>query len=799
MPVPLLAVACISCAALGLEILLMRLFAVVQWHHFAYLAVTLALLGYGAAGTALALAGDRVRGRVPQLFAGAALLFGLSIPLAFLLAQQVPFNALEILWDARQWLWLALQSLLLLVPFFCAALCLCLVFSQFGAAAPRLYSADLWGSAAGAALALLLLFLLPPQRVLLLAAGLALAAAALSWPGPAWRRRLLLVPAVLLPWSVPLSWLPLAPSPYKSLSQALLLPGAHVLVERHGPMGELRVLENAAVPLRHAPGLSLAAQAELPPQLALYVDGEGPAAITQAAAGAAETDFLSQMVSALPYRLLRQPRVLVLGAGAGMEVLQALQHGAAQVDAVELNSALAALVRDAGALHAGDPYRDPRVRLHLAEARSFLARHATPHELVVLPLSGSAAATAAGLYGMSEDYLYTRQAMQAYLRQLSPHGMLAVNRWLQLPPRDLLKLVATAVEALQTQGATQPLRHIALLRNWQSAVLLVKRSPFTTEEVSAMHDFAATWAFDLEWAGGPGMASDGGHRLRQGHFAEAFVALGGPAREDFLRRYKFDIRPADDDRPYFHHFFRWNSLAEILALRDRGGLPLLEMGYPVLLATWLQALLLSALLILLPLRLSSATRAGGAVGRGRVFGYFAMLGTAFMLLEIAFMQKLGLLLGHPLFAAAAVLTLFLCGAGLGSRVAARLGDRPGWPFAGILLWGSLCLTALPWLAAHGMGWPLAARLAAMALLVAPLAFCLGMPFPLGLRRLAAREPRLLPWAYGVNACFSVMGAPLAVLLAMGFGFQRVLLTALLLYAAAMLIFRWQRDTEWSAP
>ncbi len=797
MPVPLLAIACISCAALGLQILLMRLFAVVQWHHFAYLAVSLALLGYGVAGTALAVAGDRARGRVRQFFSASALLFGLTAPLAFQLAQQVPFNALEILWDIRQWQWLALQSLLLLVPFFFAAVCLCLVFSHYGAAAPRIYGADLWGAAAGAGLALVLLFFLPPQRALLVVAGLALAAAALGWRGairPGW---LLLVPALALPWAVPIAWLPLDPSPYKSLSQARLLPGARVVEERHGPMGELVLLENARVPLRHAPGLSLAAQAEPPPQLALYVDGEGPAAITRRDAGVASLAFLGQMPSALPYRLLRQPRVLVLGAGAGMEVLQALHHDAAQVHAVELNGALAALLRDTAEPHAGGLYRDPRVRLHVAEARSFLAGQAGGYQLVVLPLSGSAAASAAGLYGMSEDYLLTRQAMREYLRHLSPHGMLAVNRWLHLPPRDLLKLAATAIEVLEAQGVSQPLRQIALLRGWQTAVLLVKRSPFTAEEIAAMRDFATAWAFDLEWAAGAAVAAD--QHARQARFAEAFAALGGPAREDFMRRYKFDIRPADDDRPYFHHFFRWSSLTEILSLRDRGGLPLLEMGYPVLLATWLQALLLSALLILLPLRLAAGTRASGSVGRGSVFAYFAMLGTAFMLLEIAFMQKLALFLGHPLYAAAAVLTMFLCGAGIGSRVSARLHDRPYWPLAGIVLWGGLCLALLPLLAAHGMGWPLALRIAAVAMLVMPLAFCMGMPFPLGMRRLAARQPRLLPWAYGVNACFSVMGAPLAVLLAIAFGFQRVVLAALLLYAAAALLSGWLREAPRGIP
>jgi hypothetical protein len=158
---PLLSIALISCAALGLEILLMRLFAIVQWHHFAYLAVSLALLGYGAAGAALAMVGDRLHLVFHKAFAISALLFGLTAPIAFLAAQAIPFNALEILWDPRQWLWLSLQYLLLFVPFFFAAFCLCLAFSRFGGQSHRIYGADLWGASAGGLLAIGLLFLLP--------------------------------------------------------------------------------------------------------------------------------------------------------------------------------------------------------------------------------------------------------------------------------------------------------------------------------------------------------------------------------------------------------------------------------------------------------------------------------------------------------------------------------------------------------------------------------------------------------------------------------------------------------------
>lgn len=789
---PLLPIALISCAALGLEILLMRLFAIVQWHHFAYLAVSLAMLGYGAAGTARVMLGARLHAHFSRVFAVSALLFGLTAPAAFLVAQAVPFNAMEILWDARQWLWLALQYLVLFVPFFFAAFCLCLAFSRFGSQSHRIYGADLWGAAAGGLLAFGLLFILPPQRVLLAVAGLALAAAGLAWPPP--RRRvggLLLLAALVLPWAIPETLLALHPSQFKSLSQTLLVTGAQVKAEKHSPLGQVTVVESPRVPLRYAPGLSLTATREPPPQLGVFVDGEGPAAITRFDGRREPLTFLGQMPSAMPYQILQRPSVLVLGAGAGMDVLQALYYEAAAVDAVELDANVAALVAQDNATFAGGLYHLPQVRLHVAEARSFAAGSAARYDLIVLPLADTFGTASAGLYGLAADYLHTVEAFRIYFHHLEPDGMLAFNRWVQLPPRDLIKLAATAVEALAQEGVAQPARHLALLRGWQSATLLVKRTPFTPREAAALRDFAEAQAFDLEWAGG--RVADGmpHHRLDRPYFQEAFTALSGAARQrdDFYRRYKFNIAPPTDDRPYFYHFFTWQALPEILQLRERGGLPLVEMGYPVLVATWLQAMLFGALLILLPLWLARRRAMGtGTTSRRRVFAYFSLLGMAFMLLEMAFLEKFVLLLGHPLYAAAAVLTTFLLCAGMGSRFSARLSGRgrwppTAWPVAGIVSLGVGYLAALPLLLEVAMGWPMTLRLALGIMLAAPLAFCMGMPFPLGMVRLAGEDTELLPWAYGVNACFSVISASMATLLAIEIGFSGVVLLALGLYLA----------------
>lgn len=467
------------------------------------------------------------------------------------------------------------------------------------------------------------------------------------------------------------------------------------------------MLESPRIPLRHAPGLSLNATAEPPPQLAVFVDGEGLNALTRFDGRRESLAHLDQISSALPYHLLRRPHVLVLGAGAGADVLQAHYHGASRIDAVELNPQVVELVRDRFAEHAGGLYGHI-ARVHVAEARAFVAASDERYDLIQVALLDSFSASSAGLYALAENHLYTVEALQDQLRHLQPGGLLAITRWVTLPPRDALKLFAAAVAALERSGATDPGSQLALVRSWKTSTLLVKNGVFGSEDIAAIKAFCAARSFDLGFY--PGMRPEEANRYNVVEGPDLFdgaTALLGPGRDAFLEDYKFHIAPATDDRPHFFHFFKWRSLPELLSLKEQGGLPLLEWGYPVLVATLAQAAIASLLLIGLPLawvgiRQSARRMPPLAGSRGRVLVYFMAIGFGFMFIEIAFIQKFVLFLGHPLYAVAVVLFAFLLFAGIGSRVAARA--VPVAAVAGaIALAAVLCLLLLPLLFRHAMG------------------------------------------------------------------------------------------------
>ncbi len=808
---------------LAYEVLLMRLFSIIQWHHFAYMVISMALLGFGASGSFLALAGRRLQSCVLAAFCGGAALFGLTSIAAFAVAERLPFNALAVIWEPRQLLWLAVLYLLFATPFFCGASAIGLALSAFPERIARIYAFDLLGAGAGALGIILLLFAVTPSIALRLVGALgllAVAAASLHRPR---RRRLAetmawLVAAAVLVAAPPQSWTALRLSEYKGLSQALRVPDAAVVDERSGPLGLLTVVDSPTIPFRHAPGLSLANTMEPARQLGVFTDGDALSVITEFDGRFERLAYLDFTTQALPYRLLDRPEVLVVGAGGGGDVLLALLHGASRVDAVELNPQLVELVRERHAHFAGDLYRRPEVRLHVAEARSFVAGGHTRYDLIQLPLLDSFNTAAAGTLGLAESYIYTVEAFADYLRRLQPGGYLAITRWLKLPPRDSLKLLATARAALERAGVSAPAAQLAMIRGWSTVTLLVKNGALTDADLAAIRGFAESRAFDLAWL--PRLAREEANRfnlLEESWFFDSAEALLGPDPGSYIDRYKFDIAPATDDRPYFFDFFRWRSLPELIALRSLAGPALLDWGYLILVATLAQAALLSLVLILAPLRLRGSAPQP-AITRWRVAGYFLAIGLAFLFIEIASIQRFLLFLGHPLYAAAVVLSGFLVFAGLGSAaapaLAARLAAsrrsgaasipiRPPGParrgmlrpapinlaVAAIAILTLLHILILPALIQSLIPLPQPARIALALAVIAPLAFFMGMPFPLALAQVATRMPAIVPWAWGINGCASVLSAVLATLYAIGVGFTAVLATAAALYLAAALI-RW---------
>jgi len=517
-------------------------------------------------------------------------------------------SRLAVIWDWRQQLYLFAMYLLLALPFFAPASAIGLSLAARPIRIGAIYRADLTGAGAGALGIVLAMFAFPPEDCLRVIAAVALVAAAIALASDEWRRApfalaVIAVPAALA-WPAP--WLKPMPSPYKGLSLALTVPETRVIAERSGPLGRLTVIESPSVLLRHAPGLSLAARMAPPEQLDVFTDGDGLSALTRFTGDFKPLNYFDQQTMALPFHLLDRPATLVLGAGGGADVLRALYHCATRIDAVELNPQMVDLVDGELGEFTGRIYSRPEVTRHVAEARSFVEGSRARWDLIQLALLDTYAASAAGVQALSESPIYTVEALQAYLDRLNPGGLIAITRWLGNPPRDMLKLFATAVVALETHAATSAGEadageRLVLLHGWNTATLFVKNGHFAHEEIAALRNFAAERQFDLAWY--PGLRADEAnryHRMAKPTLHDGAVALLGPGRSTFLAEYKFNIWPASDDRPFFFRFFKWGLLPQLAALWGQGGFVLVDAGYLVIVLALLEAIIASAVLILLP-------------------------------------------------------------------------------------------------------------------------------------------------------------------------------------------------------
>lgn len=810
-----------SASILAYEILLMRLLAIGQWHHFAYMVISIALLGYGAAGSLLFLF---FRGIARHLDRWLVILAGttaVSFPLSFSLSQKVGLDPLQLVWQPAQWLAMLATYLLMGLPFLLGGGIVGIILTGSREKAHRMYAADLLGAGSGAVAVVPALFLGPPWR-LLPATGCLVLLGAFCCAIRMTRRWLGMVTLLTALGVVAASYILFPPIPKihhtKALPKIMSFPDAKIEATFVGPVGLGQVIGSSLI--REAPGLSLnfglhgdEAELRLPEQKEIFLDAEALGPITRFSGNPDETAFLDFTTISLPYHIRQPSKVVIVGAGGGSDVLLALRHHCAEVTAIEANKQIAGLLQGPFSGFSGGIYSRPEVRLEIRDARQFLQSTKARFDLINLSLLDSPVTSVGGLHSAAETYLYTTEAFSSYLSHLTDSGMLAVTRWLKLPPRDSLRVVTTALTALrQKPPRGKAEKHLLVIRSWRTVTILVSKSPFSSEEIKRATTFCDERSFDLVYYAGMPVERANRYDIQESpSYFEGVTALVGPDAESFIHRYVFDVRATSDDRPYFFHFFRWDKAPELFRQLKREWLPMVELGFIFILATLVQAIVASGLLILLPLVLLGWIRGSSrpADTRYRLFdiltigAYFAAIGTAFMFLEMALLPKFTLFLSHPVYSAAVVLGVLLVFAGAGSMSVRRFqekGSRFLWvSVAVILFWVGFQTIAGDRLFNLAMSWSLGTRFALAGLFLCVLSFFLGWPFPSGLRILSEKHPDLVPWAWGINGCASVIGAVLGKCLAISIGFRFLMGIACLLYLLALITYHFAFNMKPSLP
>jgi hypothetical protein len=778
-----LAVAFLSASTLAYEILLVRIFAIEQFHHFAYMAISIAMLGFGTSGTLLALLRPGPQSS-QRWFVWTALTTPPALIASVALVHLIPLDPTQLPWDPWQWTRLAVVYVLLALPFGVAALAILLAIMLEQDRPGRVYGASFLGAGLGAAIGVAVLWIAFPVKAVAVPAIVGALGSLSATSGGVRRSRphaaawvMLILASFVIARPV---WTPDI-TPYKGLPQVEAFPGARRVAESTSPLGWVVAVD--AMAFRHAPGLSLAYQGSFPRQTALFVDAELAGALSSWETER-DREILYWLPSAMPYALGGRDRVLVLGAGGGTEVWSALAHGARRVSAVELNPELARV----GGWQDGSPAQQQArggVEWVIGDGRSFVARTDERYDLITIGAGRAFGTSAGGVHALNEDFLHTVEAYVRYLELLGADGVLAITRWVTVPPRENVRVILTAAEALKRFAPDALGDGLVVMRSWATGTVLVRPGGFSEEDVAALASWAADRRFDLDWF--PGISAPGSQYNVLDEpvlFNAAAAAMaGGDSLARFTSEYAFEVAPTNDARPYPHHFLRAGSMSEFLR-RDRGSwLAFAEWGYITLAATLVQSVALAGLLMIVPVLIRA--RASTARGRGRLVGYFAAIGFAYLTAEIAAIQQLGLLLGHPVYAVAAVLAAFLICSGVGSAWSDRLPMERTWRWAAVLagmliIYAAALLSIVHLLQAGHMS----VRVIAGFLMMAPLALLMGLPFPLGLRSISRAGTEGIAWAWAANGFASVVATPLAALIALEAGSRALFLAAALAYACA---------------
>jgi len=751
-----------SFAALLLELALTRLFSVVLFYHFAFLAISIALLGLGAGGVFAYLQKSRL-----ARFSTRALASELCLTnsvMVFVVLETVLHVPVSLTVTGSNFLRLTALYVVSALPFFLTGILFSVVFARETWRVPRLYGADLCGGAlACLAVVPLLNWLGGPNTIL--AAALAMAAAALVW-GESSRARgragtTLTVFVLLIALNHSGKWIDVV------YAKGVFRDPAWVEFARWNALSRVEVDRQGEAKT-------------------IVIDADASTFIMNC-------DLAHWRGSVWEHNLMSAPPALanvlrphgefaIIGPGGGVDVLRAVANGSPSVTGIEINPIIAdTIMRGRYADYALHLYELPEVHIHVTDGRSYMRSSPQQFDVVQMTLVDTWASTAAGAFALSENSLYTVQAFREYFEHLKPDGMIAVTRWEFREPREALRVVAVAMEALHDLGVAKPERNFIvasqgpLNEDGIPVVVLAKKTPFTAAEESAVKDHLDRYD-ELDPLYLPSQA------LRN-PFSDL---ISGNDASEFAKGYPYNVAPVDDNAPFF--FFTLKA-GQILGTHE--GIDWkVNLGVLVLLLVLVISSAAVFCFLVLPLALKGSRQSPVPLF------YFIAVGLGYILVEIAFIQRFVLFLGHPTYALTVVIFLLMLSSGAGSLLSRRWLRRTemAWMPLVVVIAALLAdVVFLPRALASWVGLDFGYRLLVSGALLVPLGLVMGMPFPTGLRALAEKQVNAGPtegtveWAWAMNAAASVLGSVLAMVIAIQFGLNATLACGVAAYLFALLL------------
>lgn len=774
------AIGLLSASIIGFQLSLMHLLSFIQWNHFAYMVISVAMLGYGASGTFIALTKKWLLKNVDivlfllMLLSG-IFMSGIIIFSSFLFGK---FDSFLLFMDKSHFYHLILSYFLFFIPFFTGATAIGLSYLVYVKNISFLYFADLFGSGLGGLAMLGLLWLFYPAQLPPFISIFPLLAAILIMPESySWKTLIPVLATLLLPIYLIIKPPSLPVSEYKSISKTLNLPDSKIICEKKSPYGQIQLVKSNS--LRYAPGLSLNFTGDIPVRDVLFCNGNwyGPVI------NWSEKDsihFMDYTTQKLPYLIFNGGKVLILESLTGLDATHAMSHKADAISLNEQNKVALNILKNISDKLNNSIYLKPTVNITSQYPRSVLLSDTLYYDLIILPTIESVGGNS-GINALKEQYIFTLEAFQEIYNKLNCQGIISVTVWLDYPVRAPLKILATLVETFHNNSNEDIANHLVAIRSWGAITYVLKKSPVTDDEVCKIRNFCEQMYFDPLLL--PKIEFDNKstyNYLEDQSLLNYTDQIVSGDRKKFYQDYDFNVQPSTDNKPFFLQFIKLRRLNKLRDLFGQGSVPYIELGYIIVLFTFLQISLIAFLLIMLPLFFT------GWRGKKRLYTlfHFSSIGAGFMFVEIIFIQQFTLYFGHPVYSASAVLCGMLICSGCGSYISSKLKINNK-SIIIILLIIIACLISysfiLTALIKTTINLPFIFKILVSVLIISLPAFFMGMPFPLGLKILDKYNKDMLPWAWGINGFMSVISTVLATIIAVEAGYFGVMILAGVFY------------------
>lgn len=769
-----IAIGLISAAIIAFQLVLMQILSYVQWYHFAYMIISIALLGFGAAGTFLTIFRERLQRNYYQIFPFLLFITAILISIVVIVAgsENVHFDSLLIIHDFRYVGRLLTTYLIFFLPFFTGALAIGMSFLKFARQIGKIYFANLLGSGLGGILVLLLMQLFLPEQLPLLIAVIALLGGFVAFPDKA--GKLLLSTAIItivVLITVFLNPVKLRPSEYKDISKTLLLPDAKIEYEKSSPHGFVQLVSSPV--LRYAPGISLSYREAFPIRKAVFNNGNLKGYLVPVTDNK-KTSILNYTPESLPYYISKISNVLILNAGTGENISLAISQNVSVINAAESNTEIFNLLQQSFA-------DQNNVKLHRTEARQLLVSGTLNHDLIQLPIIGSFFGNS-GLNAVEARYDLSLETFHEMWNNLSDNGMISISCWMDYPVRNAYRILASMESLLEDENIEYPGEHIIAIRSWCAVTFLLKKSGFNKDQEILVQQFCNKMMFDpLILPSIEEVEQEKYNILEDKSFFINIEKLLSKDKNKFLNEYPFHVKPIRDNQPFFFQNIRWSGIIQLMSSIGEKRIPFFELGYILLLITFIQIIVIAAIFIILPLFVTSWK----SKNKMWTFAYFSGIGLAFMFIEIVFIQEFTFYFGQPIYATAVSISILLIASALGSyystsiRITKKRLKQIPIVIAILVLFHTILLSSI---LSYTIADSIVVKVLISVVLIGITGFFMGMPFPVGIKYLSGSNKKNIPWAWAFNGYFSVISTALATIISVETGFIWVLLLAAIIYS-----------------